>query len=653
MSTSTTIERIRAAVAKLDRRVRLQRMMQAVVTSGCWAMLLGVLGLTLFKTGWMGESSALLFLQALVLIPASAAVWAWTRPLDIIDLAQRVDQTHSLHDRLSTALFLGQKQNLDEFEEAQILDAARYLEQVDIKLAAPTPRPVDGVMLGVLAVVFVAIWVIKPPSHEKPLPPAFEIKHDAVLDAATLALERERLEAIKKALETSEAPEDKELVEEIDNLLDKVENQEISDKDFLQELDRIEKKFFDKQGEAEVEKLADALKKAAEELEKKAKKDLEKEPEAQKLVDALKNKDLDKAAEAMKDIADKLEKKDLDAKDLERLAKLMEMFADSIDLDDPALQKFLEENQKLIDQLSELFKKDGLTEQEKQRLNKAKQQQKDLQKKRDDQKRSKYRRSLQQLKRKTKDLAKNAKDAAEQKKKGKTKKAERGEEEQKFRNQAGRHSKDMKRQLEEQAKKQKQSEAKKMARKQLEEMREAMQRSRRDSGEKKDGEQGEEKAGQIKEYLDRAKGKKPEDGQQKDGKADDAGKAGENGDRKKSARAGEGEAKKGSQGEAKQLDGKEPSSDIAGKGQGDRTLKDETKLDAKRKDEQLKGKEGKGASRSEIIKSASEEGFANTQYKDVYVDYESVVEEVMDKESVPAGYRFYVKRYFQLIKPQE
>jgi len=37
----------------------------------------------------------------------------------------------------------------------------------------------------------------------------------------------------------------------------------------------------------------------------------------------------------------------------------------------------------------------------------------------------------------------------------------------------------------------------------------------------------------------------------------------------------------------------------------------------------------------------------------VYSDYTSVVEEVMSKEKVPPGYRFYVKRYFQLIKPRE
>ena len=76
-------------------------------------------------------------------------------------------------------------------------------------------------------------------------------------------------------------------------------------------------------------------------------------------------------------------------------------------------------------------------------------------------------------------------------------------------------------------------------------------------------------------------------------------------------------------------------------------------MDSKKIDENLSGRDAKGASKSEIIKAASEEGFANTQYKDVFVDYESVVEEVMEKEKVPPGYRYYVKRYFQMIRPQE
>jgi len=78
-----------------------------------------------------------------------------------------------------------------------------------------------------------------------------------------------------------------------------------------------------------------------------------------------------------------------------------------------------------------------------------------------------------------------------------------------------------------------------------------------------------------------------------------------------------------------------------------------TSLKTNRVDVKVKGEEGKGESKSEIIKGASEEGFASRKYKEVYGDYSSVVEEVMEKENVPKGYRYYVKRYFQLIKPRE
>ena len=32
-------------------------------------------------------------------------------------------------------------------------------------------------------------------------------------------------------------------------------------------------------------------------------------------------------------------------------------------------------------------------------------------------------------------------------------------------------------------------------------------------------------------------------------------------------------------------------------------------------------------------------------------EYKKVVEEVMNQEKVPQGYKYYVKRYFQRIKP--
>jgi len=80
---------------------------------------------------------------------------------------------------------------------------------------------------------------------------------------------------------------------------------------------------------------------------------------------------------------------------------------------------------------------------------------------------------------------------------------------------------------------------------------------------------------------------------------------------------------------------------------------DPTRLAAKRRAVVAQGVQGAGPSRSETILGSAEKGFATAAYKRVYGDYSAVVEEVMSKEQVPPGYRFYVKRYFQLIKPRE
>ena len=62
---------------------------------------------------------------------------------------------------------------------------------------------------------------------------------------------------------------------------------------------------------------------------------------------------------------------------------------------------------------------------------------------------------------------------------------------------------------------------------------------------------------------------------------------------------------------------------------------------------------GQGGSRSEVILGAAERGFASRSYKNVYREYNTVAEEALEKDEIPGGYRFYVRRYFQLIRPRE
>jgi hypothetical protein len=93
--------------------------------------------------------------------------------------------------------------------------------------------------------------------------------------------------------------------------------------------------------------------------------------------------------------------------------------------------------------------------------------------------------------------------------------------------------------------------------------------------------------------------------------------------------------------------------DGIGKKHDDDLLGDKTHPKVNEKLIRATGAAGPGPSRSQTILEASERGFSRKGYGQVYKDYASVVEEVMSQEGIPPGYRYYVKRYFQLIRPRE
>jgi hypothetical protein len=97
----------------------------------------------------------------------------------------------------------------------------------------------------------------------------------------------------------------------------------------------------------------------------------------------------------------------------------------------------------------------------------------------------------------------------------------------------------------------------------------------------------------------------------------------------------------------------QPGGQQAGVGHNPNTFGAATAIKAKHTEQRLDGTQGKGPSRSEVILGASEKGFSTTSYRRVYRAYNGVVEEVLNKEKVPLGYKFYVKKYFNLIKPRE
>ncbi len=62
---------------------------------------------------------------------------------------------------------------------------------------------------------------------------------------------------------------------------------------------------------------------------------------------------------------------------------------------------------------------------------------------------------------------------------------------------------------------------------------------------------------------------------------------------------------------------------------------------------------GQGASRSEVILGAAEKGFRGGGYKKVYSEYRTSAEEQIHQDKIPPGTNDHIRRYFDLIRPRE
>jgi hypothetical protein len=179
---------------------------------------------------------------------------------------------------------------------------------------------------------------------------------------------------------------------------------------------------------------------------------------------------------------------------------------------------------------------------------------------------------------------------------------------------------------------------------------------------RQEGQGGDARKQRLQRFSNRARGSKPGEGQ---GEGKGQGKGQGKGGRPE-IRLGSGEGAgieiPGMAQGAQQPGGKSggDGQGAAEKGQGwgsghdPNIAGDPSKLAGKTADVSAAGIDtGEGSASAEVIYGAAERGFTGKGYKDIFTDYETVSESVLEKDEIPSGYRFYVRRYFQLIRPRE
>jgi hypothetical protein len=81
------------------------------------------------------------------------------------------------------------------------------------------------------------------------------------------------------------------------------------------------------------------------------------------------------------------------------------------------------------------------------------------------------------------------------------------------------------------------------------------------------------------------------------------------------------------------------------------TGEEKTKLDSKRREENLTGTPGEGPSERETLSTAEARQDAARSYRERYTEYRKQMEEVLDREPLPLGHRETVRKYFEAIRP--
>jgi hypothetical protein len=575
-----------------------------------------------------------------------------------------LDKHHQLHDRLTNALAFEAiaAPERSALMEVAIDDACEHAPRLAPSKAAPLRAPRDLAAALGLGVGVLALGLLYVPRAIAIAPQAKQI--DALaMSPDDIELFRDAAKALERP---DQSPEMKAAVDKFNQLIEDIANKRLDRTEAFRKMEAIERELLTG-AEADAKEFEDALKDAAEELKKS---DLSKP-----VGESLEKKDLEKAQKDLKALAEQL--KSGKKPDKAALDKLKAALQKAAERKKEALAALNEKRNEIREDLLQKKnkKKDdpdaGPKDEQEDRLLKKKERELERLDREAEQK-ERVGRQLERLDRELskaaqdlmKDLGLSAQDleqAAED--------INRMQQEQ----MSQKDKEELRQRLEElreQIRQQGQSGKKRMARmmKFGKRARGSSGKGQKGDGEKGDGDKGDQQ-GEDQESQDgegkEGEGKDGKDG--KDGQGKGAGKGqqwviGPGGKKILIPGAGSGQgdmpgmgqgAGQGS-GEGKDGQGAGQGGKEAGTGHDGNLAGKRTDLKSGTTDVQQQGLDTQqGPSNSQVILSAAERGFKGSGYKKVFKDYHTVAEQQINKDTVPDGYRFYVHRYFQLIRPRE
>jgi septal ring factor EnvC (AmiA/AmiB activator) len=568
-------------------------------------------GADAMRWAWLG-----FFVACLAPVAGVLAVWLARRSPHAGALA--LDRHHQSADRITNALEFAKLSASEQspFMQAAIADALLAVERPNVAAAVPLELPRSAAWSVALVFLVVAASFITPhPPAAPELAPAVLAPVDPVVLAADdLSFLRESLEEFKPS---SDSPELTQAVTDFNRLVEEMAERKLDRRELFRRLTEIERSLAT--GPEADEALDAGLKDLAEQLDKS--------PLSRPIADALKEKRLEDAEKAMRELAERLARKDtpIDPAELERLRKALDAASTEADGRVERLEQMrreMEAEQRRL--LQKKNAKDPATPEQKAEQERQKRRLEKL-----DRDIADAKRSQEKMSELDKELAKAAQELMRELGK------------------SAEHLKSGAEDMNRMARQKMSEEEKRQLKQKLEELREMLRQG---------GANKEQHLKRMQQFAERARGEK---GGGKDGQGQQ-GKGGQNGPPRLTLGPG------GTPLPLPGSGGPSPSGDKPGGGDGPSggteagagsspDMKGKaTDLDGKTEDVTAAAVDtGQGAASSEVVFGAAEQGFSGARYQKVYTQYRTVAEDVLEQDTIPAGYEFYVRRYFQLIRPRQ
>ena len=645
--------------------------------------------LALRKTGLIGERNARVLLVVSTLGTLVAMAVAYSRKLPRFSGAVALDRYHALSDRLSSALSFLELPVAERtpFMDAAIDDAMAAAPKVNPKKAVPFHSPREMPIIGVLALVVVALCLFEVRKHvvqtsAKTIDPVDVTADD--LDAMR--------DFLKDMQQNAQSDDAKDATREFNQLIEDLAAKRLDRTEAFRRMQALEDKLLEGR-DADAKSLEEALQKIGEEMKKSEM--------TKPAGEALDNKNLVDAEKQLHELAKKLREGEgkLNQEQLEKMREALKAAAANQAQRQEALEKKRAEAEKSL--LQEKQKQADAGAQDDQEKSLLEKKERELERLNRDEEQAKA--VGRQLDRLDRELDKAAEDLMKD---------------------LGQSAQDLDQSAEDinrMAQEQMTDEQKEQLRQKLEELRELLRQQ---------GQGGQQQMARLRRFQQHAQGKgqggqqgQGQEGQDQDGQEGQDGQQGQNGQNggqsgqsgqsgqgqngqqggqgqqgqsgQASNQGGQGGQQGGSQGQGGQNgqgqgqggggsqksevwvigpggqkilmisqgsgssqggsgNGESPGSRGYGSGHDDHVQGQATNMKTGTEDTQVAGQDtGQGGSRSEVIQGAAERGFASKGYTRVFTEYHTVAEEALNKDEIPGGYRFYVRRYFELIRPRD